>query len=276
MRGPPLRRSEAVTIDLVETYVFERRAAGARADTRNDMTNKVAIVTGASSGIGLRITQALLGAGYSVVATSRRASSCPDLVASPHLALVDGDVADARTAERAVEETRARFGRLDLLVNNAGIFIAKPFTDYTSDDYDRLLSTNLAGFFHMTQHALRAMLEGPSGHIVNIGTSLAVQPIAGVPSALPILIKGGIEAATRSLAIEYAARGIRVNTIAAGIIDTPMHAPEKHEALKRLTPAHRLGTSAEMAEAVLYLESAAFVSGEVLHVDGGAHAGKWS
>lgn len=240
------------------------------------MKTKVAIVTGASSGIGLGITQALLGAGYSVVATSRRISECQELTASSRLALIDGDVGQARTAELAVEEARRRFGQLDLLVNNAGIFIAKPFTEYTSEDYSRLLSTNLAGFFHMTQHALGAMVPAASGHIVSIGTSLAVQPLAAVPSALPILIKGGIEAATRSLAIEYAARGIRVNTIAAGIIDTPMHRKEHHEALKRLSPAHRLGTVSEMAEAVLYLESASFVSGEVLHVDGGAHAGKWS
>jgi NAD(P)-dependent dehydrogenase (short-subunit alcohol dehydrogenase family) len=161
-------------------------------------------------------------------------------------------------------------------VNSAGIFLAKPFTDYTPVDYAQLLSTNLAGFFHMTQQALRVMAAAKSGHIVNIGTSLASQPIAGVPSALPILIKGGIEAATRSLAIEYAPLAIRVNTISAGIIDTPMHAHESHEFLKHLSPAQRIGTTAEMAEALLFLEGATFVSGEILHVDGGAHAGKWS
>jgi NAD(P)-dependent dehydrogenase (short-subunit alcohol dehydrogenase family) len=167
-------------------------------------------------------------------------------------------------------------GRLDLLVNNAGIFIAKRFTDYTADDYARLLATNLAGFFHMTQHALRLMEPGKSGHVVNISTSLASQPVAGVPSALPILIKGGIEAATRSLAIEYAAHGIRVNTIAPGIVDTPMHPKENHGFLQGLSPAGRIGTPLEIAEAVLYLESARFVSGEVIQVDGGAHAGKWA
>jgi NAD(P)-dependent dehydrogenase (short-subunit alcohol dehydrogenase family) len=169
----------------------------------------------------------------------------------------------------------ARYGHLDLLVNNAGIFMAKPFVDYTADDYAALLATNLAGFFHMTQAALRRMAPRRSGHIVNIGTSLATQPIAGVPSALPILVKGGIEAATRSLAIEYAPQGIRVNTVAAGIIDTPMHAKASHEALRGLSPAHRIGAPADVTAAILYLDAATFVSGEVIHVDGGAHAGKW-
>jgi NAD(P)-dependent dehydrogenase (short-subunit alcohol dehydrogenase family) len=238
------------------------------------MKEKVAIVTGASSGIGLGITRKLLERGYAVLATSRKVSRGGALEASPRLLRVDGDIGEASTAARVLSEVRERFGRLDLLVNNAGSFIAKPFTEYTSDDYAALLSTNLAGFFHMTQHALRYMVEGGSGHVVNIGTSLSGQPVAGVPSALPILSKGGIEAATRSLAIEYAARGIRMNTIAAGFIDTPMHPPENHGFLKALSPANRLGTTAEIAEAVLYLDSASFVSGEILHVDGGAHAGK--
>jgi len=239
------------------------------------MYTKTAIVTGASSGIGLGIAQALLRRGYNVVATSRHASRTQRLDPSAQLAFVDGDVGDAATAERAVAAARA-FGGLDLLVNNAGSFVAKPFTEYTPVDYAGLLSTNLAGFFHMTQQALRVMAAAKSGHIVNIGTSLASQPIAGLPSALPILIKGGIEAATRSLAIEYAPLAIRVNTISAGFIDTPMHASESHEFLKRLSPAQRLGTTAEMAEALLFLEGATFVSGEILHVDGGAHAGKSS
>jgi NAD(P)-dependent dehydrogenase (short-subunit alcohol dehydrogenase family) len=240
------------------------------------MGTKVALVTGASSGIGFEIAKALLERGYNVVAVSRTASKQPALADARRFVTVDGDVGEERTAARAVEVARTKFGKLDLLVNNAGIFIAKRFTDYTAEDYSRLLSTNLAGFFHMTQHALRVMEPGKSGHIVNIGTSLAGQPIEGVPSALPILIKGGIEAATRSLAIEYSASGIRANTIAAGIIDTPLHPKENHGFLKGLSPARRIGTAAEIAEAVLYLESATFVSGEVLHVDGGAHAGKWS
>lgn len=235
---------------------------------------KTAIVTGASSGIGLAVTRALLEKEYSVVATSRRVTQA--LTPSPRLVLVDGDVGERATAERVVASAESRFGGVDLLVNNAGIFLAKPFTEYTHADYEQLLSTNLAGFFHMTQLVLGVMVRAKRGHIVNIGASLAQQPIAGVPSALPILIKGGLEAATRSLAIEYAPLGIRVNTIAAGIIDTPMHTPEQHDTLRGLSPSHRLGTTAEMAEAVLFLTGAAFVSGEILHVDGGAHAGKWA
>lgn len=240
------------------------------------MTNRAAIVTGASSGIGLAIAKALLERGYGVVATSRNASRCGELAGNSNVAFVDGDVGQAATAERAVATARSRFGGLQLLVNNAGSFLAKPFVDYTADDYAQLLSTNLAGFFHMTQQALRIMAPAKAGHIVNIGTSLSAQPVAGVPSALPILIKGGIEAATRSLAIEYAPLGIRVNTLAAGIIDTPMHAPESHGFLKELSPSKRLGTTQEMGDALLYLEGATFVSGEILHIDGGAHAGKWS
>jgi NAD(P)-dependent dehydrogenase (short-subunit alcohol dehydrogenase family) len=240
------------------------------------MGSKVALVTGASSGIGLRIATTLLERGYRVVAASRTASKQPALAEATRFIAVDGDVADEGTAARAVEAARTTFGTLDLLVNNAGIFIAKRFADYTADDFTKLLATNLAGFFHMTQHALRAMEARNPGHIVNISTSLASQPVAGVPSALPILIKGGIEAATRSLAIEYAAHGIRVNTIAPGIVDTPMHPKENHGFLQGLSPAGRLGTPVEIADAVLYLDSATFVSGEVLHVDGGAHAGKWA
>jgi len=240
------------------------------------MNGKIAVVTGASSGIGLNVTRTLLARGYSVVATSRQATSSRELVASARLAIVDGDVGDARTAERVVQEARSRFGGLDLLVNNAGSFLSKSFTEYDARDYVSLLATNLTGFFHMTQHALREMSKASSGHVVNIGTSLVAQPIEGVPGALPIMFKGGIEAATRSLAIEYAGRGIRINTIAAGFIDTPMHPPENHGFLRGLSPARRLGSADEIAEAVLYLQSASFVSGEIMHVDGGSHAGRWS
>ncbi len=238
------------------------------------MGSKVAIVTGASSGIGFGLTRALIARGYSVVATSRSVSKS-SLEPSPSLVLVDGDVGEAKTASTVVDTAIARFGRVDLLVNNAGIFIAKPFVDYSAEDYDALLSTNLAGFFHMTRAALKPMTAQRSGHIVSVGTSLADQPVAGVPSALPILIKGGIEAATRSLAIEYAAQGLRVNTVALGIIDTPMHAKDSHGFLTGLSPAKRLGTVKEVADAILFLDTASFVSGEILHVDGGAHAGRW-
>lgn len=240
------------------------------------MKPRIALVTGASSGIGLAMTHALLARDYLVVATSRQVSQCSALEPSKQLALIDGDVAQALTAERAVQLALERFGGLDLLVNNAGVFVAKAFTEYSAEDYARLLEINLGGFFHMTQHALRVMVPKGTGHIVNIGSSLSAQPIAAVPSALPILIKGGLEAATRSLAIEYSGRGIRVNTIAAGIIDTPMHSADNHDFLASLSPAGRLGTTREMSEALLYLDAAEFVSGEVLHVDGGAHAGKWS
>ena len=239
------------------------------------MKNRVALVTGATSGIGFDLTQTLLERGYSVVALSRRANARGVLAPTERLRVLDGDVADPAAAERAVVEAVARFDRLDLVVNNAGIFRAKPFTEYTSDDLAALVATNLAGFVNVTQAALRRMAPRKSGHVVNLSTSLATQPIAGVPSALPILIKGGIEAATRSLAIEYAPLGIRVNTIAAGVIDTPMHGDTDRAVLNGLSPAGRIGRPDEISAALLYLESAGFVSGEVLHVDGGAHAGKW-
>jgi NAD(P)-dependent dehydrogenase (short-subunit alcohol dehydrogenase family) len=239
------------------------------------MSKKVTIVTGASSGIGLGIARALIARGHDLVATARSITTGGVLPASPLVALVDGDIGDPTTAARLVDVALTRFGRIDTLVNNAGIFQVKPFTDYTADDIDRLLATNLAGFVHTTRAVLPHMVARRSGHIVNLGTSLAGQPIAGVPSAMPILIKGGIEAATRSLAIEYADRGIRVNTVSAGIVDTPMHPREHHEFLASLSPAGRIGQVAEIVDAVLYLDGAGFVSGEVLHVDGGAHAGRW-
>ena len=239
------------------------------------MNQRTSLVTGASSGIGLDLTRTLLTRGDNVVALSRRANARGALEASPRLCVLDIDVADAAAVEHAAARAVELFGALDLVVNNAGIFLARPFTDYTPADLAALVATNLVGFVNVTQAALRRMAPRGSGHIVNIGTSLAQQPIAGVPSALPILIKGGIEAATRSLAIEYAARGVRVNTVAAGIIDTPLHAGGDKRALATLSPAQRIGRAEEISAAVLYLDSAEFVSGEILHVDGGAHAGKW-
>lgn len=238
-------------------------------------TPKTAIVTGASSGIGLGVTTALLEHGYRVVANSRQITQAGTLTASADLALVDGDIAQPETARSLVETAVRRFGSVNLLVNNAGIFIPKPFIDYTTEDFDRLVSTNLAGFLYVTQQAVRQMRTQGAGHIVNITTSLADQPIAGVPAAIPVLTKGGLNAVTAALAIEFAGEGIRFNAIGAGIIDTPMHKPETHEFLKSLHPIHRIGRVSEIVDAVLYLTDATFVTGEVLHVDGGAHAGKW-
>lgn len=238
-------------------------------------TQRTAIVTGASSGIGLGLTTSLVERGYRVVANSRRITQASTLAASESLALVDGDIALPATAERLVDTALSRFGGLDLLVNNAGVFIPKPFTDYTTEDFERLVGTNLAGFLYITQQAVRHMRQRGSGHIVNITTTLADQPIAGVNAALPVLTKGGLNAVTAALAIELATEGIRVNAIGAGIIDTSMHRPETHEFLKSLHPIHRIGRVSEIVDAVLYLTEATFVTGEVLHVDGGAHAGKW-
>lgn len=236
---------------------------------------KTAIVTGASSGIGLGLTTALIEQGYRVVANSRRITAAGTLEPSEDLALIDGDIASPETARLIVETAIQRFGSVDLLVNNAGIFIPKPFTDYTSEDFERLVATNLSGFLYVTQAAVRQMIRQGAGHVVNITTTLADQPVAGVPASIPVLTKGGLNAVTAALAIEYANTGVRFNAIGAGIIDTPMHKPETHGFLKTLHPIQRIGQVSEIVEAVLYLTAATFVTGEVLHVDGGAHAGKW-
>lgn len=238
-------------------------------------TKKTAIVTGASSGIGLGLATALIDHGYRVVANSRRITETGTLVPSDDVALVDGDIASLDTARRILGTAIERFGTVDLLVNNAGIFIPKPFTDYTTEDFERLVSTNLTGFLYVTQEAVKRMKQQGTGHVVTITTTLADQPIAGVPAAIPVLTKGGLNAVTAALAIEYAGDGIRFNAIGAGIIDTPMHKPEMHGFLKTLHPIQRIGKVSEIVDAVLYLSEATFVTGEVLHVDGGAHAGKW-
>lgn len=237
-------------------------------------TSKTVVITGASSGIGLALATAFAGHGARVVANSRHVTQSQTLTPSPDLVLVDGDIASPDVAARVIEAAD-RFGGVDLLVNNAGVFIAKPFTQYTTEDLAALVSTNLNGFFHVTQFAVRSMQARKSGHVVTISTSLADQPIAGVSASIPILTKGGLNAVTKALAIEHATQGIRFNAVAAGIIDTPMHNPESHGFLRQLHPIARLGTTAEIVDAVMYLDGAPFVSGEVLHVDGGAHAGKW-
>ncbi|MFC5419854.1 SDR family NAD(P)-dependent oxidoreductase [Bosea eneae] len=230
---------------------------------------KVAIVTGASQGIGAALVKGFRDRNYRVAATSRSITqgSDPDVLAIP------GDIADPETAERVVREALARFGRVDTLLNNAGIFIAKPFTDYTAEDFQGKIATNLAGFFHITQQAARVMLAQGSGHIVSITTSLTDQAVAGVPTVLANLTKGGINSATKALAIEYATQGIRVNAVSPGIIKTPMHAPQRHEFLANLHPVKRLGEVKDIVDAVLFLEGASFVTGEILHVDGGQSAG---
>lgn len=236
-----------------------------------DTDRKVAVITGASQGIGAGLVRGFVDRGYWVVANSR--SIQPDQ--TQNVVTVPGDIADPAVAERVIKSAVEKFGRVDTLINNAGIFVPKPFTEYTETDYHRVLSVNLAGFFHVTQWAVRQMLKQNRGHIVSITTTLVNQPVKGVPSALTSLTKGGLDAVTRSLAIEYADKGIRVNAVAPGIIRTPMHSPETHAALAALHPMGRMGEVSEIVDAVLYLESARFVTGETLRVDGGAHAGHW-
>jgi NAD(P)-dependent dehydrogenase (short-subunit alcohol dehydrogenase family) len=232
---------------------------------------KVAVITGASQGIGAGLVRGYLDRGYRVVANSRSIKED----ASADVLAIAGDIGDPAVAQRVIRGAVERFGRVDTLVNNAGVFVPKPFTEYTEADYNHVLGVNLAGFFYVTQHAIRQMLTQGGGHVVSVTTTLVGQPVKGVPSALTSITKGGLDAVTRSLAIEYAEKGIRVNAVAPGIIKTPMHAPETHAALAGLHPVGRMGEVREVVEAVLYLESAAFVTGETLHVDGGAHAGRW-
>jgi NAD(P)-dependent dehydrogenase (short-subunit alcohol dehydrogenase family) len=229
----------------------------------------VAVITGGSQGIGAGLVDAYRKRGYRVVATSRtiEPSSDPDVVT------VQGDIASAETAERVIDAALRRFGRVDTLVNNAGVFVVKPFTDYTVDDFNLLIDVNLAGFFHVTQRALRDMLGRGSGNIVNITTTLVDSANSNLPSVLASLTKGGLSAATKSLAIEYAPRGVRINAVSPGIIKTPLHPVETHEMLAGLHPVGQMGEIKDIVDAVLYLESAQFVTGEILHVDGGQSAG---
>ncbi len=241
----------------------------------SDTHKQVAIVTGASGGIGLGLVAALLGRGYSVVASSRSATKSKDLQASETLALVDGDIGKKSTAVAVAETAVKRFGRIDLLVNNAGIFVPKPFTEYTEQDFENMVSTNVASFFYMSQQVIPTMQKQKSGHIVNISTTLVDQPVIGVPASLQVLTKSTMAAVSRELAIEYAADGIRVNTISPGVVNTPMHGDSDREELKKMHPIQRLAEVSDVVDAVLYLTSATFITGENLHVDGGAHAGKW-
>ncbi|WP_050403472.1 SDR family NAD(P)-dependent oxidoreductase [Bradyrhizobium embrapense] len=230
---------------------------------------KVAVITGASQGIGEALVRGYRDRNYRVVANSRsiKPSTDADVLAVP------GDIGDPEVADRIVKQALARFGRVDTLINNAGIFVAKPFTDHTDQDYAAVLATNLNGFFYITRRVAKEMVNQGSGHIVQITTSLVDHANSNVPSVLASLTKGGLNAATKSLAIEYAAKGIRVNAVAPGVIKTPMHAPETHEFLAKLHPVGRMGEMKDIVDAVLFLEGAGFVTGEILHVDGGQSAG---
>ena len=230
---------------------------------------RVAVITGASQGIGAALVKAYLDRNYRVVATARSVKP----TSNADILVVPGDIADRKTAERAISEGLGRFGRIDTLVNNAGIFIAKPFTQYTKADFASILNVNIAGFFHITQLAVAEMEKQGSGHVVQITTSLVDHAIAGVPSVLASLTKGSLNAATKSLAIEYAKHSIRVNAVALGVIKTPMHPVETHAQLGVLHPVGHMGEISDVVDAILYLETAGFVTGEILHVDGGQSAG---
>src|SRR4030095_7739231 len=235
-----------------------------------------AIVTGASSGIGLGITQALLERGYHVVANSRTISQSKELKASENLVPVDGDIGKKDTAIKVADAAIRHFDRIDLLVNTAGIYIPKPFTEYTPEDFEMMIGTNVAGYFFVTQQAVAQMRKQKSGHIVSISTVLTDQPLAGAPISLPVITKSTIPAFSRALAMEFVAEGIRVNTISPGVVDTPMHANDDPEVLKKLHPIPRLVQVSEIVDALLFLQSAPMVNGENIRIDGGAHAGaKW-
>jgi NAD(P)-dependent dehydrogenase (short-subunit alcohol dehydrogenase family) len=242
----------------------------------NTNNGRIAIVTGASSGIGLGMTRALLERGYRVVANSRTISQSKTLRSSKNLVLVEGDIGKRQTAIHIVEESVKHFGRLDLLVNNAGIYIPKPFTEYTPEDFEIMIGTNVAGYFFVTQQAVAQMRKQKSGHIVSISTVLTDQPLAGAQISLPVITKSTIPAFSRALAMEFVANGIRANTISPGVVDTPMNANNDHELLKSLHPIKRLVQVSEIVDALFYLESAPMVNGENIRIDGRAYAGaKW-
>jgi NAD(P)-dependent dehydrogenase (short-subunit alcohol dehydrogenase family) len=237
---------------------------------------KTAIVTGASQGIGAGIVKAFIERGYSVVATSLKVTKSTEIAASDRVALVEGDIGDPATASRIVEVALSRFQSIDVLVNNAGIFFTKPFTDYTAEDFKSLVSTNLGGFLYVTQLSVKQMLaQKTGGSIVTITAALARNPIRGVPAAVPMITKGGLETITQHLALEYAKEGIRVNAVAPGVVYTPMHRGTPQDVMESLSPMGRPSTVKDIADAVMYLTDAATVTGHILYVDGGAHFGRW-
>ena len=237
---------------------------------------KTVIVTGASQGIGAGVVQAFLDRGYNVVANSRSITKSGAFTESERLALVGGNIGDSAVATKVVETAINRFGSVDALVNNAGIFFTKAFTDYTAEDFKALSSTNLEGFLYVTQGAVKQMLAQKSGgSVVNITTSLVVNPIAGVTASVPMITKGGLEAVVRSLASEYAKEHIRFNAVAPGVVDTPLHKNNPKEFLKTLSPMGTISDVSDIVDAVVYLTEARQTTGEVLHVDGGAHSSRW-
>jgi NAD(P)-dependent dehydrogenase (short-subunit alcohol dehydrogenase family) len=238
--------------------------------------SRTVIVTGASQGIGAGLVKAFLERGYSVVANSRNITKSGSFVPSDKLALVDGSIGERAIAERIVQTATSNFRSIDAVINNAGIFFTKPFTDYTTQDFDNLASTNLKGFIYISQFAIKQTVAQKSGgSIISITTTMADHPIAGLKASLPMITKGGIQAITRSLAMEYVKAGIRVNAVAPGVVDTPMHENDPKDFLKTLSPMERIVDVQDVVDAVLYLTEARQVTGEVLHVDGGAHVGKW-
>jgi len=237
---------------------------------------KTVIVTGASQGIGAGIVRAFLARGYDVVGTARNATKSSELSASDHLALIDGDIGQFETAQRVAELALKKFGSIDAVVANAGIFLVKPFTEYTADDFSALVSTNLAGFIYITQLAVKQMqAQKTGGSVVTITAALADNPIAGATASLSMITKGGLQTVTRHLAMEYAKQHIRFNAVAPGAVDTPLHANDSKESLREQSPMATISTAEDIASAVVYLTEARQITGEVLHVDGGAHIGKW-
>jgi NAD(P)-dependent dehydrogenase (short-subunit alcohol dehydrogenase family) len=263
--SPPSERQPPPAPPAAPVAPGAAAAPGAEASAQ-----RVAIITGASHGIGAGLVAAFRRAGYAVVGNALSIPSAeePDFIA------VEGDIAQEETAQRVVESALERFGRIDSLINDAGIFIGKPFTEYTLEDFAAITAVNLSGFFHITQRAIRQMVHQGAGHVVNISTSLVDHPHSDRPAALPSLTKGGLVAVTRSLAIEYAARGVRANAVSLGVIKTPENDPASYEGMAGLHPLGRLGEIGDVADGILYLEGATFVTGEVLHIDGGQAAGQ--
>jgi NAD(P)-dependent dehydrogenase (short-subunit alcohol dehydrogenase family) len=238
-------------------------------------TQKTAIVTGASQGIGAAVVRAFMERGYNVVGTSRNATKSVELKASDKLVLVDGDIGQASTAQKVVDAAVQKFGSIDAVVNNAGVFSAKPFIDYSAADFLALISTNLEGYILITQFAVKMLAQKSGGSVTAITSSLVENPIGGLPVSLPMITKGGLEAITRSLASEYSKEHIRFNAVAPGVVDTPLHKNDPRDFLKTLSPMGTISTSEDIASAVVYLTESRHITGEVLHVDGGAHNGKW-